>query len=225
MAGFNKVLGLHFKINACNLQCSYCYIVKNNNRMTDIPFSKEQIQKAFSRKRLGGACLINICSDAETLIHPRMPEIIETFLNEGHYVMIVTNGTLKSAINKLVNMEGSERLFFKISFHYEEMKKRNMLDVFFENIDTIRNSKSSVSLEYTTSDELSDDEIQEMKELCIQKLHGALPQINIPRVNHSHLKGVLSKNSFANYVEKWSKTGFDSKFFDFKKADYWKKIL
>lgn len=217
-----KFIGLHFKVGVCNLKCSYCYVGQHGNKMLDIPFSLDDIKKAFSRKRLGGTCFINICSDGETLIHPDMPKIIELFLEEGHYVLVVTNGILKNRIKECISISKNvERLFFKISFHYEDMKCRNVLDVFWENLEMIKSSPCSYTVEYITCDETL-NKIDEFKSLCIQKM-GCLPQLNMPRDERTCNLGVLSKDSLNNYYKKWDDADFDSEFWEFRKQFFGKK--
>lgn len=217
-----KFIGLHFKVGVCNLKCSYCYVGQQGNRMLDIPYSLEEIGRAFSKKRLGGICFINICSDGETLIHPMMPEIIETFLKEGHYVLVVTNAVLTNRIKECINCDSDVRkLFFKVSFHYEEMKKLKLLDIFYENLRIIKNSPCSFTVEYITSDETLKI-IDEFKKECLDKM-GALPQLNMPREERACNLGVLSKDTWKNYINKWDNTEFDSEFWSFRKQVFGKK--
>ena len=142
MERIEKFIGVHFKVGACNLRCSYCYLGKHENKLLDIPYSLENIRKAFSKERLGGICYINICSDGETLIHPMMPEIIKMFLLEGHYVLVVTNAILTNRLKECIELNPyADKLFFKVSFHYEEMKHLGVLEKFFNNLEmSCRNS-------------------------------------------------------------------------------------
>lgn len=212
-----KFIGISFEFGACNLNCSYCYVGNHHGKIKDIPYTMEEMKKAFSKKRLGGECFINICSDGETLIHPQMPAIVEMFLKEGHYVMVLTNGTLTGKIQECLEIDDKllEHLFFKISFHYEEMLRLHLLDRAFENIEMIKKSPCSLTVEYITSDE-NIDKIDQMKQECFEKM-GALPQLNIPRDERKHNFGVVSKLSFDNYVKLWEGKGFDSEFFKFRK--------
>lgn len=222
MDKIEKFIGLCFRVGACNLKCSYCYVGQHGNKVLDIPFSLEQMRVAFARKRLGGTCIINICSDGETLIHPMMPSIIKFFLDEGHYVMVLTNGLLRNRIEEcLNNCRNLERLFFKISFHYEELVRLNLLNSMFDNINLIKNSPCSFTVEYITCDETL-EEMSEFKRICIERL-GALPQLNIPRDEKQKKLGVVSKYTWKKYIETWEKQGFDSEFFAFRKQFFNKK--
>lgn len=210
-----KYIGIFVPTGMCNFNCEYCYIGKNRT-VHKIPYSLEQIRQAFSAKRLGGCCLINICSDGETLIGPMVPQIVELLLREGHYVMIVNNGTISKNIDKCLAIEHSmlNRIFFKFSFHYKELKRLGLLDVFFENVNKVKNSPASFTVEYTTND---DDikYIEDMKKECIDNI-GAIPHINIPRDESRKNLGVYTKYSFNNYVDKYNSLGVQSEFFRFK---------
>lgn len=220
-------LALNFKISACNLRCSYCYVANHSSNILDIPYTDEEIRRAFKKERLGGSCLINVCSDGEPLIHPRIIDIIKIFLDEGHYVMIVTNGTIGKQIQRLLEMPGSERIFFKVSFHYEELKKRNLLNLFFDNMRKIKKSDASFTIEYTTTDDFfvgtNRLDIDEFKKLCYENLDGVYPHINIPREDRGKKRGVFSRYTFNNYLKKWEEIGIESAFFDFKKQIFGKK--
>lgn len=217
-----KFIGIHFKVGACNLKCSYCYLGKHENHYVDIPYSVDEIRRAFSKRRLGGVCFINICSDGETLIHPLMPQIIKEFLEEGHYVLVVTNATLRQRIEECINCGADiSRLFFKVSFHYEEMQRLGLLDIFWDNLDLIKSSACSFTVEYITSDETL-EQIEEFKQICMEKMH-AYPHINMPRNEQASNLGVLSKNTWRNYIQKWDIVGFESEFWKFRKQVFGKK--
>lgn len=112
-----KFIGLSFSVGACNLECSYCYVGRHGS-LKEIPYSLDEIKRAFSRRRLRGTAFINICSDGEPLIHPMMVDIIQAFLEQGHYVMVLTNGTLTERLKELLEIpdELLPRLFLKSVF-------------------------------------------------------------------------------------------------------------
>ena len=216
-----KVIELSFALGACNLKCSYCYIGNHSGKIQDIVWTDEEIRKAFSKKRIG-CCFINICSDGETLIHKRMPSIIRILLEEGHYVMVVTNATLTKRIKECLNMEEDllERLFFKVSFHYEECLRMNILEKLFENIQKIKESPCSLTVEYITEDKTLKN-IEKFKQLCMGKL-GTLPQINIPRNEKKYNLSVVSKYSLENYKKEWNKE-ISSELFKYREQFFGKK--
>ena len=77
-------------------------------------------------------------------------------LAEGHYIQIVTNGTITKRFHEISTWESelTLHLFFKFSFHYMELKKRNCLEKFFDNVQLMRNKGCSISLELMPHDEL-----------------------------------------------------------------------
>lgn len=161
----------------------------------------------------GGVCLINITGKGETLIPIEMPQIIRELLNQGHFLEIVTNGTLTQRFGELVQLphEFLERLEFKFSFHYLELKKRGLIDVFFDNVVRMRDAGASVTVELMPNDEIV-DEIPAIKELCIEKM-GALCHLTIGRDDNRD-RDVLTSMPLEQYIEVWSQ--FDSPMFQFK---------
>lgn len=92
----------------------------------------------------------------------------------------------------------------------------------FENINLIKNSPCSFTVEYITSDEMLLN-IEELKQRCMEKLGGALPQLNIPRDERRRDLGVYSKYSWDNYRQKWNECGFDSEFFKYRLQTFGKR--
>lgn len=48
-------------VTACNLKCSYCYVIQRNNRKHEIArlkYTPEQIGRALRQERLGGGMLL-----------------------------------------------------------------------------------------------------------------------------------------------------------------------
>ncbi|MCM1425827.1 MAG: radical SAM protein [Eubacterium sp.] len=221
--GINKFIEINFPWGVCNMQCAYCYVGQHDTKMKELNYSIEDIRKAFAKERLGGVCLVNLCSDGETMIHPDMPAIIEALLEEGHYVMVVTNGTMTNRLKECLALSSEllTRLFFKISFHYEEMKKSSMLDVFFDNVRMLKASPCSLTVEYIVCDETWDD-AEQFKQICMEQL-GTYPQMNMPRESRKHSLGICSVYSWENYVKKYEKLGVPSEFFDFRKQMFGKK--
>jgi pyruvate-formate lyase-activating enzyme len=118
-------------ISGCTLRCSYCYITHKkvyDQKLVKFPYSAEFFGKAMSRERLGGICLINFCAGGETLLPPEMPSYIKAALEQGHFVHVVTNGTVSKRFDEISDFppEYFERLFFKFSFHYVELKKKEV---------------------------------------------------------------------------------------------------
>lgn len=83
-------------------------------------------------KRLGGTCLINLCGGGETLLCPDLPKVAKALLEEGHYVFIVTNGTITKAFKEIEEFpeELRKRLSFKFSYHYLEQHRLKITELF-----------------------------------------------------------------------------------------------
>lgn len=142
-------------------------------------------------------------------------EYARAFLEEGHYVMIVTNGTLSKRFDDFASFPDhlKKHLFFKFSYHYLEFKKRGLFDVFFDNIRKVRDAGCSFTLELTPSDDMV-PYIDEIKQRAIAEL-GAPNHVTIARDERTKNKlPMLTQLSRQDYIDTW-KT-FGSALFDYK---------
>ncbi len=224
MEKLKRFLDCYIPTETCNLRCHYCYIAQMrnfNNKLAQFKCSPEVIRKALSKERLGGTCLINFCAGGETLLEEEVVRVLKALLEEGHYVMVVTNGTLTQRINEILEFDSEllKRLFFKFSFHYLELLKRNLMETYFENVKKVRSSEASFTIELTPSDELI-PYIEDVKKVCMENL-GALCHVTIARDERTKDVDVLSKYSFEEYKKIWGT--FDSALFDFKASIFYKK--
>lgn len=216
-----RFLDCYIPTETCNLRCHYCYIAqkkKFNQKLAKFPYPKEVIRKALSRQRLGGPCLLNLCAGGETLLAPDVLPVVRELLEEGHYVTIVTNGTLAKRFEEVQQWprEICSRLMFKMSFHYLELVRLNLLDVFFDNIQRIKQCGASFTVEITPSDELI-PHIEEVKKICLERV-GALCHVTIARNDRKDGKDILSAHTFEEYKAIWGQ--FDSDLFRFKSEIY-----
>jgi len=212
-----RFIDIHIPIETCNLRCSYCYItqhVKFNNIIPVFTHSPQFIRLALSKKRLGGVALLNICAGGETLLSDELITIIENLLDEGHYLMLVTNGTLTQQFKKIAAYDKYkfQKLFIKFSFHYAELKRTDKLSVFFDNINMMSESGCSFTVELTPSDDLI-PLIPEIKSVCLQHL-GTLCHVTVTRDERTGGIKHLSSLNFEDYIKIWSV--FNSPLFDFK---------
>jgi pyruvate-formate lyase-activating enzyme len=178
-------------------------------------YSPEFIGKALSAERLGGVCHIHLTSFGETLIRPEMIEVVRELLKQGHYIGILTNGTLTKRIKQLseLPLEMRERIFFKMSFHYLEFIKNKILDQFFHNIDIIKKTGMSFTVELVASDE-HEPYIEDIKKITKERL-GAYCHLTIPRVEDTQkLKQLASRYSLEEYYKVWK--SFNSELFEMK---------
>lgn len=154
----------------CNLNCSYCYVPdlhKNNAIPTKFNYPLERVAKAISQERLGGVALITYIGVGETFLTDESVELLELFLKEGHVVNAVSNMTQTKAIDKIINFpkELRNRLQFTASLHYIELKKRNLLNTYFENLKKLEDAGVSCYINLTMCEEYI-PLIDEIKELC-----------------------------------------------------------
>lgn len=225
MDSIKRFIDCYVPVTGCTLRCHYCYITQHrlfDAKLPEFNYSPEQVRKALSRKRLGGKCLINLCGGGETLLPPEVPAYVKALLEEGHYVMIVTNATVDKRFDEIAAFppELTKRLFFKFSYHYLELKKKNLLERFFTNIKKVRDAGCSFTLEATPSDEWI-PYIDEMKQVAIDNV-GAVCHITIARDERDPERlPILTSLSRKEYERTWK--NFDSALFNYKLTIFEKK--
>ena len=212
-----RYIDVSVPITTCNFRCHYCYITHKrlfSNSLPKFVHTAAQIAQAFSQKRLGGICVINLCAAGETLLAPEMPGIVRALLEEGHIIMVVTNGSMSKRFDDFVKFpqELRNRLFIKFSFHYLELLRLKMLDNFFDNLQKMKNNGISFTLEITPNDELF-SHIEDIKKISIERA-GALPHITVARNERHADLPILTELSREEYKKTWSQ--FNSQLFDFK---------
>lgn len=218
MDSIKRFIDCYVPVTSCTLRCHYCYITQHRLFNAELPkfnYSPQHVRKALSRERLGGTCLINLCGGGETLLPPEIVAYIRALLEEGHYVMVVTNATVSKRFDEIAQFpaELTKRLFFKFSYHYTELKKRNLLDRFFANIKKVRDVGCSFTLEATPSDEWI-PYIDEMKQAAIDNV-GAVCHITIARDERDPEKlPILTSLSREEYEKTWH--SFESALFNYK---------
>ena len=218
-----KYIECYIETETCNLKCHYCYIAllkKFKNQIIEIEKTPEEIKKSFSKKRLG-TCLINICAGGETLLGESVLPTVRTLLEEGHFVTLVTNGTMTKRFDEIITWDKAllSHLFIKFSFHYLEMTRLNMLDIFIDNVKKIAHSACSYTVEVTPNDKLI-PHIDEVKKVCVDNF-GAPCHITIARDARTGGIELLSEHSLTEFYDIWST--FDSKLLDFKYSIFKKK--
>lgn len=213
-----RFIDVHVPVTTCTLRCHYCYITHNrlfDNKLPTFKYSPDRVRKALSKERLGGVCMFNLCGGGETLLPPEVPQYIKALLEEGHYVMVVTNATVDRAFDEIEKFppELMKRLFFKFSYHYLQLKERGLIDRFFKNIEKMQKAGASFTVEATPSDELS-PYIEEMNNIAIQYT-GAKPHITVARDERNMKEvAILTNRTREEYKKTWSVN--DSPLFDYK---------
>lgn len=217
-----KYISCHVPYTYCNFRCSYCYVkqLSDFQHKKNYFHSPEFIRASLSKKRLGGVALVNFCAAGETLLCKDMVPIIAEIVKEGHFVSIVTNGTITKAFDELLDSGANmEQVFIKFSFHYLELKRLNLFDIFVSNVRRMRSAGCSISVELTPSDDLI-PYIDEIKSFSMREF-GTYPHITVARDDTSNDAKVLTDLTFDKYKEIWGT--FDSAMFDFKMTQVYKK--
>lgn len=190
-------------LTACNLRCSYCYVIQEGRRKNEkalFQYSPETIGKALSLSRLGGISLISITASGETFITPELPFIAKEILKQGHFINITTNGTLHKQISIFLEMTKGyhEHIHISFSFHFLELKRKNLIEAFFSNIKMVRDSGCSILLQINLCDEYI-PYWDEIKKLSIRHV-GALPQVALTRKESSDGYSIFTKLSDSEYI-------------------------
>lgn len=212
-------------VNKCNFECDYCTVGQwkkvNGQGPTEYTLFKypiEQMMKALSKERLGGTCAFNLCGNGETFLHPQLLELTEALLKEGHFVSIVSNGTITKGIEYLCNLdeEMRSRIFIKFSFHYTELLKKNLLDRYFTNVNMAHRAGLSLTVELVASDG-NVPYIEEIKKVCMEKL-GVLCHLTDPRANTTTDIRHLTEMPMEEHLRVWEQ--FHSALFDYRQATW-----
>lgn len=206
-------------VYACNFRCHYCYLAQHNNAyrngIKNFIMNPQKIAESLSVERLGGICYFNLCAAGETLLHPQIIDLVDSLTRIGHYCDIITNGSLEKKFNELsckLDFEQKKHLFIKFSFHYLELKERNLLDLFVKNVNIVKQAGISYSIEVTPNDKLI-PYINELKAFSINAF-GAYPHITVARDESVKSIALLTEHSKEKYRKIW--TTFDSDLFKFK---------
>jgi len=215
-----KIFLISIPMSICNFRCSYCYLSQRPEHYQGVQpekkYTPEQVARALSLQRVGGPALMNFCADGETLLVKDLDEYIKPLVAQGHYAEIVTNLTVTPMLEKILSWDREllQRVEFKCSFHYLELKKRGLLERFAQNVGKIWEAGASANIEITPSDELI-PLIDEVKEFSL-KHFGALPHLTIARDDRTAGQTYLTSLSQEEYNRVWS--AFSSNFFEFKKT-------
>lgn len=215
----HKFIECAIPIKSCNMRCKYCYVTQNkwwDSAKPDYTYCKSKIRDAFSAERLGGICMFNMCAAGETLIDYDVVEILQQILENGHFVMLVTNGTLTKRFEEICEFpyELRQRLFFKFSFHYLELKRLNILEKYFQNVKMVHDAGISFTVELTPDDSYV-PYISEIKEVCMENL-GVLCHITVPRDETKMGYPLMTSMRREEFVNTWK--SFDSELFNFKES-------
>lgn len=190
-------------VTACNLKCEYCYVIqekRNTGEITSLKYSPEQMKKIFSQRNIGGVAFFSLCGAGETFFHPELPSLVSNLIEAGHYINITSNGTYSIGIDQLLQQlpKGkNDRLLVSFSLHYIELKRRNLLEVFANNVHKIQSSGCSILVQFNLYDGYL-PYLDEIKDFCLCQF-GALPHVAATRDEESNtinLHTSLSKEEY-----------------------------
>lgn len=204
-------------LTACNLKCSYCYVIQEGRRKNEkaqFVYDACYIGKALSKERLGGVSLISMTASGETFLAPELPEIVLEVLKQGHFVNLTTNGTLSKQMKNLLEVCSKylDHLHISFSFHYVELLKKNLVDIFFDNIDMARSAGCSILLQINLVDEYV-PYWEEIKQISKQRV-GAYPQVALTRDESNGTYKIMTKQmTDEEYISKGKE--MNSPLFDF----------
>ena len=220
-----KFFECYIPITMCNLKCEYCYVMQEKRRTekkANFKYDVGTIQKALTVERLGGNCYFSICGAGETLLQPECTDIVKKLLENGHYVNITTNGTISPQIRELSDLPQDlrERIHIAFSLHYLELKKHNLLNVFFENVRIVKNAGISFVVQLNLYDGYFPC-LDDIKRIC-QKELGADPQVAVTRYEGNNKVdkkvSVYSKTDLKNYYA--AGESFGSPLFEFTFSNF-----
>lgn len=221
MQKIKKFIECLLPVTACNLKCSYCYVIQEGRRKNEMPhlkYSPELIGQALNKKRLGGTCYISICGAGETLIPEETIPIVEAILKQGHYVNVTTNGTISKRFDEIISLDKSllKRLQFAFSFHYLELLRTNNLDIFFENINKVKSAGCSFLVQINLCDDY-EPYLDTIKDICLKRVN-AYPQVAVTRDESNNSMNIMTKHTLKQYYELGK--SFDSKLFEFTMKNF-----
>lgn len=219
--GYKRLINCIVPVTACNLKCHYCYIGQMNDfhgEIKPLPYSVADIAYALRPERMGCYCNMNLCALGETLLAPYIVQLAEKLAQDGHFVTLVTNGLLNRKIEEIcaLSSDVQSHIFFKFSFHYLELKSKNLIDAFFNNILIVRNSNCSFTVELTVNDE-SIPYIEEIQNLCLKRLGAACHVIESRNQTTDGLIR-LTRLPVGEHLDAWRP--FDSDLFAFQETTY-----
>lgn len=202
-------------VSFCNLHCDYCYVIQENRRKMKMPefaFPIEHMVRALSRKRLGGTCWFSICGVGETLAPKEILPLVRGILENGHFVNLTNNGTMSRRIDEFCAFppEFRARLHFSFSLHYLELKKKNLLERFAQNVNKVRAAGCSFLVQINLYDGYM-PYWNEIGKFCIEHF-GALPQVALTRREGRKFE-IFTTGTDANYITTGRKMA--SPLFDF----------
>lgn len=212
-----KLILLFIPTNLCNLDCHYCFVSQMKGwERDDIVFRwpVEHILEGLRPERLEGYCFMNLTAQGETLLYKDIVPLTRGLLEMGHHVEIITNASVSKRIDEILEFpeELLKRLFFKCSYHYEQIRDKPMEEIYWRNVKKIQASPCSFTIEVMPNDEIAPD-IDDLCRRCREHA-GAVCHATVGRNSRRNSKALLTDMTQKEYVDTWSRlhsTMFDMK--------------
>lgn len=224
IVGFIEVL---IPITAYNIKCEYCYVIQRHRRSMIIPklsHTPEEIGHALRPDRFNGIMYISLCGAGETMLTPNLAEIVKELVTRGHIVNITTNGTISKAFERLISIVPEKyhcRINISFSYHYLELKRTNLSEVFWKNIKKVKDTGMSFVLQLNLYDGY-EKYLEEIKRESIKNV-GAYPQLAATRneIDLEHKHTLMTSKTYLEYKELGNQ--FKSPLFEFTMKNFMKK--
>lgn len=158
--------------------------------------------------------------DGETLLPADITDIVCGLIEEGHYVTVITNGTITERIKEIVERLKARALVshleFSLSLHYLELKRLGLLLTFAENVRYLKENQVSVRLNFILGPSVL-DMADEVKAYCKESL-GMKTSVGIARKDVNGANELLADCPEEEYFRIGD--GFESYHFEQQKQSY-----
>ncbi len=211
MENIAKMINGRIHTAGCTLSCDYCCLAqvehKNDRETYALKYPLETVLKACSKERLGGTAFIQIIGDGETLLPKDAVPLIHGLLKEGHFVQVITNGTLGDRIRELVEKAEKDKLkdhlLISFSLHFLELEKRNLLESYAENVNYVKEQGVSFRVSIVCGDGYL-EAADRIHKFCREKLEGITLNVGSTKEfdKTGNCTGIYSKYSKEVYYEK-----------------------
>ena len=224
MEGIKRFIDCTMPYYFCNLLCEYCYVIQGEYRGSKelkLDYNIDIIKQSLTKERFGGMCFFSICAAGETLAPKETVPIVSALLDNGHFVNVTNNGTMSKRIKELCKLpdEMLQRLLLSFSFHYLELKRLNLMDTFFYNVQTVKDAGISFFIQINLYDGYI-QHIDEIKSLCMERL-GVLPQVPATRKMYGYGWRLHTEHEDDGYFEAGRQ--FNSLLFEFTTKNFMRK--
>jgi hypothetical protein len=135
--------------SVCNLNCEYCYVGSHKAGVVGrFPRPVDYMLRCLSPERLGGPVFFGGAAEGETLLARDIVPLTEGMLAQGHVVSYTTNMTVREKLKQFCDFAPDlrSRLELDASLHYLELKQQKKLDLYFDNLNMLKNAGISIAM-------------------------------------------------------------------------------